>query len=548
MDGIFSVDYSDSKNIKTINSFVLSQNHLNNSRKSVAFVRFVGFSSNLEEELNSAELKMSSMSGGDFGYIRVEPLPNIESKTDIGYYSSCFNSWNIGGKKYVLTRHAVGDCCGILSDALAFCTDKLRLVKKGLSESMEKNFVIKLMFWFDNIVDKLGFPWSPSVCVKIIAENVTKPQEYLFYCLLTRLGFDVLLLQYREDIDLSVQNLGLSEKNIIGTFTDIKLSVSEYRHRQKTSSPSRKNRRALNVTKIDANAPISPVHITSGNQSQQDSVMSNSAETQSRGRYDVIRGVPSIPQRQNEPVTVTIPQRPQRGSRNQNQNNIQSQQPYKPQQISSQGNRQSFISGTVLQPQRSAMPANRSEKSLEELAGLASSVVMILVHDSSGDVIAGGSGVMIGKNGYILTNCHVASKGNSYTVKIENDEMLYPTNELIKYNADLDLAVLRIKRTLDIIPIYNGSSLARGQRVVAIGSPIGLFNTVSDGIISGFRKDKFQSLIQFTAPISNGSSGGALLNMYGELIGISSAGFDEGQNLNLAVSYDSITPFVSNFI
>ena len=55
-------------------------------------------------------------------------------------------------------------------------------------------------------------------------------------------------------------------------------------------------------------------------------------------------------------------------------------------------------------------------------------------------------------------------------------------------------------------------------------------------------------MIQFTAPISGGSSGGALLNMYGEVIGISTAGFSKGQNLNLAVGYKDIIPFISNFI
>lgn len=87
----------------------------------------------------------------------------------------------------------------------------------------------------------------------------------------------------------------------------------------------------------------------------------------------------------------------------------------------------------------------------------------------------------------------------------------------------------------------------RGQKVVAIGSPLGLFNSVSDGIISGFRVIDDVDMIQFTAPISHGSSGGALLNMYGEVIGISTAGIDEGQNINLAMGYECINLFVQGF-
>ena len=87
----------------------------------------------------------------------------------------------------------------------------------------------------------------------------------------------------------------------------------------------------------------------------------------------------------------------------------------------------------------------------------------------------------------------------------------------------------------------------RGQKVVAIGSPLGLFNSVSDGIISGFRNINAVDMIQFTAPISHGSSGGAVLNMYGEVIGISTAGIDSGQNINLAIGYENIRMFTTGF-
>ena len=72
-------------------------------------------------------------------------------------------------------------------------------------------------------------------------------------------------------------------------------------------------------------------------------------------------------------------------------------------------------------------------------------------------------------------------------------------------------------------------------------------NSISDGIISGFRTIDGVDMIQFTAPISHGSSGGAVLNMYGEVIGISTAGFDRGQNINLAVGYESINLFIQGF-
>ncbi len=187
------------------------------------------------------------------------------------------------------------------------------------------------------------------------------------------------------------------------------------------------------------------------------------------------------------------------------------------------------------------------EMSFEELATLASSVVMINLHNSRGKVIGSGSGIIIGSGGYILTNFHVAGGARSFSVQLENDENIYRTNEIIKYHPNLDLAILRIDRQLTPMRFYSGrEELRRGQKVVAIGSPLGLFNSVSDGIISGFREINGVDMIQFTAPISGGSSGGALLNMFGEVIGISTAGFSKGQNLNLAVGYKDIIPFIGN--
>lgn len=190
----------------------------------------------------------------------------------------------------------------------------------------------------------------------------------------------------------------------------------------------------------------------------------------------------------------------------------------------------------------------RRELSFEELARLAVSVVMIAVHDSKGDIASTGSGIAIGRDGYILTNCHVASGGRKFSVRLENEDKIFKTKEIIKYNPDLDMAVIRIDKQLEPLKIYSGSELVRGQRVVAIGSPLGMFNSVSDGIISGLRRVGEMDMIQFTAPISGGSSGGALLNMYGEVIGMSTAGIEGGQNLNLAVSCTQIIPFISGFI
>ncbi len=323
---------------------------------------------------------------------------------------------------------------------------------------------------------------NPKQSVKIVLSNIEKKQEYLFTCLLTFLGCDILLLQSEKDISGEDEALGLSQKVIRGSFAKIKLpdpakkSVSE-------KDPASAVKPAFAAKPVTAAKPVSTVKPASA----------------------------------AKPVSTVKP--------------ASAAKPV-----------------STVKPSAAAKSASTEEKSFEQLALLASSVVLIGIHDKKGDMLGTGSGIMIGTGGYILTNSHVASGGSFYSIRIEEDETVYSTDELIKYNSVLDLAVLRIEKRLRPLPIYSGKKkLVRGQKVVAIGSPLGLFNSVSDGIISGFRKIDGVDMIQFTAPTSHGSSGGALLNMYGEVIGISTAGFDNAQNINLAVGYESIHPFIKGF-
>lgn len=188
------------------------------------------------------------------------------------------------------------------------------------------------------------------------------------------------------------------------------------------------------------------------------------------------------------------------------------------------------------------------EQSYEQLASLSNSVVMIKVYDSENKVLCYGSGVVIHSKGYILTNLHVVEGGHLFSVLYENETEEYITDHFIKYHQQFDLAIIKVDKHCSPLIVKTDGELVRGQKIVAIGSPLGLFNSVSDGIVSGFREFSHLSMIQFTAPISNGSSGGALIDMYGRLVGLITAGFDSGQNLNLAVPSQKIFLFAQNFI
>lgn len=472
----------------SIDAFAKSRGGFDGVCKDVQFVRILGqYGGYAEEVAQMDRLLTGEEAEGRVKYRRMEQLPRLVSTEDVNYYSGCYDNWLAGGRKGLALK------CSEQREAFktalgAACqevTGMFRRVTSGASASMEKNFAVKLMFWADQVGSGLLTEDRPGMDRKFVISNISRKQEYLFVCFLTLLGVDVLLLQYQSDLsEQALEGLGLSKTVKLGAFGPCTLPAFQ----SYVPKPE-----VLEHTKRRNNRTATP---------------------RERKPLEVRKAGTAL-----RPVPPGPPPSPS-------------------------GNRTNVLS--VGNPGSGRTPGR--ELDFEELARLASSVVMISVHDRKGEILGNGSGIMIGAGGYILTNHHVATGGNFYSVRIEDDDKIYKTDEIIKYNSVLDLAVIRIDRVLKPLPIYGGArKLVRGQKVVAIGSPLGLFNSVSDGIISGFRVINDVDMIQFTAPISHGSSGGAVLNMYGEVIGISTAGFDNGQNINLAVGYEFIGQFVRGF-
>ena len=176
-----------------------------------------------------------------------------------------------------------------------------------------------------------------------------------------------------------------------------------------------------------------------------------------------------------------------------------------------------------------------SEKSIQELNKLVSpAVVEIANGDYNGDIRGYGSGFIVRENGVIVTNFHVIDGAHYLGVKIHNKDIHVVTG-IIDINPDIDFAIIKIDaKNLPVVNLGNSQEVEVGSKIVAIGSPEGLTNTISDGIISGKRQMGNHSRFQITAPIAPGSSGGVLLNMYGEGIGITTSGMGTG-NLNFAI-------------
>ena len=136
-----------------------------------------------------------------------------------------------------------------------------------------------------------------------------------------------------------------------------------------------------------------------------------------------------------------------------------------------------------------------------------------------------GSGVVVSEDGYILTNNHVVDGADSITVDLSDGRTF--TAKVIGTDEPSDLAVIKIEGDhLRTIALANSDNVQIGDVVLAVGNPLGVGQTVTMGIVSAKGRqtdgDSYQDFIQTDAPINQGNSGGALVNMKGELVGINS--------------------------
>jgi len=202
--------------------------------------------------------------------------------------------------------------------------------------------------------------------------------------------------------------------------------------------------------------------------------------------------------------------------------------------------------GEALPPNASLRPpaspaAPTPESAQEVFQRLSPSVFVVEALDARGTVVATGSGVMVGP-GQIVTNKHVIEQGIAWT--ISHGREVWPAT-LAGIDAAHDLCELKAP-VFGAVPVAmrTSSSLAVGERVYAIGAPEGLELTLSEGVISGLRDFDGAHVIQTSAPVSPGSSGGGLIDAQGHLIGITTFSMKEGQNLNFALPTEWVEALV----
>lgn len=164
--------------------------------------------------------------------------------------------------------------------------------------------------------------------------------------------------------------------------------------------------------------------------------------------------------------------------------------------------------------------------------------VLIKVYDKKSKFIQFGSGFNMHKNGIIVTNYHVIEGGYYVKVKFPNSGT-YEDVYIVAIDIENDLAVFKVQgKNLPYIENMNTVNTEVGDRVYVVSNPEGLVNTLSEGLISNVYESGYY---QISAPISEGSSGGAVFNEYGQLIGVASAYIKGGQNLNFAVAIETLS-------
>jgi len=166
-----------------------------------------------------------------------------------------------------------------------------------------------------------------------------------------------------------------------------------------------------------------------------------------------------------------------------------------------------------------------------------------------------GTGIVIDKRGYIVTNFHVVDKVDSLRVTLENGSTY--SAQVVSYDRRKDLALIKIQpaEALSIMPIGTSSDLMLGETVIAVGNAFGYEHTVTSGIVSSLSRDvevnksqSYENLIQTDASINPGNSGGPLLNLKGEVVGINVAIRAGAQRIGFAIPIDDARKVIAKLI
>lgn len=172
------------------------------------------------------------------------------------------------------------------------------------------------------------------------------------------------------------------------------------------------------------------------------------------------------------------------------------------------------------------------------------STVLLVMEDANGQPLSLGSGFFVGE-GEIASNRHVIEGASRGYAKLVGQKSKYDIQGITGIDLNRDLVLLKVSAFRTQRLLLSNSDAEVGEPVYVVGNPQGLEGTFSQGIVSAIRDVGSDKLLQITAPISPGSSGGLVLNSKGEVIGVSVATFEGGQNLNFAIPSNYLKSLLS---
>ena len=180
----------------------------------------------------------------------------------------------------------------------------------------------------------------------------------------------------------------------------------------------------------------------------------------------------------------------------------------------------------------SAAQAQTAQEIAKKVFG---STVLLVLEDANGQPLSLGSGFFV-RDSEVASNLHVVKGAARGYAKIIGQKAKYDIEGITAVDPERDIVVLKLSGARASTLVLGSSETVQvGETVYAVGNPQGLEGTFSQGIVSSIREVGADKLLQITAPISPGSSGGPVLNGKGEVIGVSVATFRGGQNLNFAI-------------
>jgi hypothetical protein len=192
-----------------------------------------------------------------------------------------------------------------------------------------------------------------------------------------------------------------------------------------------------------------------------------------------------------------------------------------------------------------AAPQAPSKPLIESPAEIAAHATPAIVSVRAGNSL--GTGFVVRADGWVATNFHVVRGATEISV-VFSDHRELPVVEIMNANRLHDLVILRVEaHGLPVLAVGDSDAVRPGDSVLAIGHPLGLEDTVSNGLISAVRHvHAGLDVLQVSAPIAPGSSGGPLFNDHGEVIGVATAFMNSGQNLNFGLPSKYVTELVDN--